>query len=196
MSCEADTTINLLNTCTQDLTACQTSSSGSIACYVLSANGGSYSLDVGTTWTGGVVWAFPASSGTDTTTGNNAKPQANLAEFTINSGGEDYYDISLVVHKQTWIVINRSQSLLHFFEQFDHFLLLSLSLLPERNTSTYHQFVESDPTCERLFIHACSSGSQSLYIYLSMCLMIDFVSISYYSDPSLTRCIIMSTFAE
>jgi hypothetical protein len=29
-----------------------------------------------------------------------------------------------------------------------------------------------------------------------MCLMIDFVSISYYSDPSLTRCIIMSTFAE
>ena len=67
---------------------------------MLDANGGSYSLDVGTTWTGGTIWAFPASSGTNTTIGNDAKPQANLAEFMINSNGEDYYDISVVVHKR------------------------------------------------------------------------------------------------
>ena len=66
---------------------------------MLGADGGSYSLHVGTTWTGGEIWAFPASSGTNTTIGNDAKTQATLAEFTINSDGEDIYDISLVVHE-------------------------------------------------------------------------------------------------
>jgi hypothetical protein len=91
------TTINIVNSCSENLNACKTDSTGALACFDnLSASGGSYSLDVGSTWTGGVIWAYPSSEGSGTTTGNNAKPQANLAEFTINSGGEDYYDISNV----------------------------------------------------------------------------------------------------
>ena len=96
--CYAGTTIDILNQCTEDLTACRTDQvDTSTTCYVLSASGGTQSIDVGTTWTGGLFWAFPASSGTDSGTGVNAKPQANLAEFTINGNGQDSYDISNVV---------------------------------------------------------------------------------------------------
>jgi len=91
------TTIDILNQCTEELTACRTDQvDTSTTCYVLSASGGTQSIDVGTTWTGGLFWAFPASSGTDSTTGVNAKPQANLAEFTINANGQDSYDLSNV----------------------------------------------------------------------------------------------------
>ena len=96
--CYAGTTITILNQCTEKLTACRTDQvDTSVKCYVLGASGGTQSIDVGTTWTGGLFWAFPAIHGTDSATGLKAKPQANLAEFTIVAGGQDSYDISNVV---------------------------------------------------------------------------------------------------
>jgi len=91
------TTITILNQCTEELTACRTDQvDTSVQCYVLGASGGTQSIDVGTTWTGGLFWAFPASNGVDSATGLKAKPQANLAEFTIVAGGQDSYDLSNV----------------------------------------------------------------------------------------------------
>jgi hypothetical protein len=44
-----------------------------------------------------VIWGYPGSSA-DPGDGNNAKPQADLAEFTINGfSNQDSYDISNVV---------------------------------------------------------------------------------------------------
>jgi hypothetical protein len=53
-------------------------------------------IDVGSNCTGCVIWGYPGGSA-NPTDGNNATPQATLAEFTIGAGGEDYYDISIVV---------------------------------------------------------------------------------------------------
>jgi len=52
--------------------------------------------DVGPNWPGGVVRGYPEGSA-NPTVGNMAKPQADLAEFTIGAVGEDYYDLSNVV---------------------------------------------------------------------------------------------------
>jgi hypothetical protein len=94
----AGTTITILNQCTEELTACRTDQvDKSVQCYVLGASGGSQSINVGTTWTGGLFWAFPAINGISSATGLAAKPQANLAEFTIVAGGQDSYDLSNVV---------------------------------------------------------------------------------------------------
>jgi hypothetical protein len=43
-----------------------------------------------------VIWGYPGSSA-DPVDGNNAKPQADLAEFTTNVNNQDSYDISTVV---------------------------------------------------------------------------------------------------
>jgi hypothetical protein len=52
---------------------------------------------VGTSWPGGVIWGYPGGSA-DPTDCNKAKPQADLAEFTINGfSNQDSYDISIVV---------------------------------------------------------------------------------------------------
>ncbi len=53
-------------------------------------------IDVGPNWPGGVVWGYPRGSA-NPTGGNMAKPQADLAEFTIGAVGEDYYDLSNVI---------------------------------------------------------------------------------------------------
>jgi len=67
-----------------------------VNCYVLNANSGFQQINVGGNWPAGVVWGFPGSSGSPAT-GNNAKPQANLAEFTVGGpNGQDSYDISNV----------------------------------------------------------------------------------------------------
>jgi len=88
--------IDIVNKCGQTITACETCCGGSqVKCYVLNKSGGRQELNVGSKWTAGLVWGFPGNSG-NPSTGNNAKPQANLAEFTINAGGQDYYDISNV----------------------------------------------------------------------------------------------------
>nr|XP_024385492.1 thaumatin-like protein 1 [Physcomitrium patens]PNR48240.1 hypothetical protein PHYPA_012715 [Physcomitrium patens] len=87
-------TINLVNQCTEAIVSCAQAGSGTINCYPLAAGGGSQTLDVASSWQAGVIWAYP---GTDTSVANTAKPQANLAEFTIGgSGGKDYYDLSNV----------------------------------------------------------------------------------------------------
>ena len=107
----AGATIDILNQCTQDLTACRTDQDDtSTTCYVLSASGGRQSVDVGATWTGGLFWAFPASSGTDSATGTAAKPQANVAEININGNGQDSYDISNVVSTSAQQVLEHSRS--------------------------------------------------------------------------------------
>lgn len=91
----AGATINLVNQCTEAIVSCAQAGSGTINCYPLAAGGGSQTLDVASSWQAGVIWAYP---GTDTSVANTAKPQANLAEFTIGgSGGKDYYDLSNVV---------------------------------------------------------------------------------------------------
>jgi hypothetical protein len=96
---QADTTIEIINQCSEGLTACQTDNVvKTTTCYVLQASSGTQTIDVGTVWLGGVIWAFPASEGTDNNTGVLAKPQADLAEFTINdnNSGQDSYDLSVV----------------------------------------------------------------------------------------------------
>lgn len=87
------TTINVRSKCSSALTACNQAQGTGVACFVLN-NGGSNLLDVGATWTGGLIWGFPGDSG-DPGQGNLAKPQANLAEFTIG-GDQDFYDLSNV----------------------------------------------------------------------------------------------------
>lgn len=129
----AATTINIVNSCTEALNVCKTDSTGALACFDnLSASGGSHSLDVGSTWTGGVIWAYPAKEGSGTTTGNNAKPQANLAEFTINASGEDYYDISNVVRcPNMYLITSTCQTTCPvFIESTLHFSLYSSHILP------------------------------------------------------------------
>ena len=89
--------IGISNQCGQTITACATCcGGGQVNCYVLGNNGGYQQLNVGGNWPGGVVWAFPGNSG-NPSIGNQAKPQANLAEFTVGANGFDYYDISNVV---------------------------------------------------------------------------------------------------
>jgi hypothetical protein len=53
-------------------------------------------IDVGPNWPSGVIWGYPGGSA-NPTDGTNAKPQADVAEFTIVPGGQDSYDISAVV---------------------------------------------------------------------------------------------------
>jgi len=48
-----------------------------------------------------VIWGYPG-GGANPTQGNNAKPQADLAELTIGAGGQDYYDISNVVRPSSF----------------------------------------------------------------------------------------------
>ena len=92
----AGATINIVNDCSGTTTACAQQGSNPIDCFVLNGGGGSQLIDVGTSWPAGAIWGFPG-SGNDTT-GTDARPQADLAEFTIGgSGGEDFYDISNVV---------------------------------------------------------------------------------------------------
>jgi hypothetical protein len=89
------TQINIINQCSQTISACQTDSGGQITPYAL-GSGASQLIDVGTSWPGGVIWGYPGGSA-DPTDCNNAKPQADLAEFTINgSSNQDFYDISTV----------------------------------------------------------------------------------------------------
>lgn len=93
----AGANIDIINQCGQTITACATCcGGGSVNCYVLNGRGGRQQINVGGNWPAGVVWGFPGNSG-NPSTGNNAKPQANLAELTIGAGGQDYYDISNVV---------------------------------------------------------------------------------------------------
>jgi hypothetical protein len=86
---------NVRNKCPFPVTACDQAQGSGVTCYALQ-NGGQRGRNVGTTWTGGLVWGFPSGSG-DPNQGNAAKPQANLAEITINAGGQDFYDLSNVV---------------------------------------------------------------------------------------------------
>jgi hypothetical protein len=88
------TQINIVNKCPETISACQTDSGGQITAYALDS-GASQPFDVGTTWPGGIVWGYPGGSA-DSADCNTAKPQADLAEFTIGSGNEDFYDISTV----------------------------------------------------------------------------------------------------
>lgn len=74
-------------------------------CYALGGRGGRQQINVGGNWPAGVIWGFPGGSA-NPNEGNNAKPQANLAEFTIGAGGMDYYDISNVVRNITVSVLS------------------------------------------------------------------------------------------
>jgi hypothetical protein len=58
-------------------------------------------IDEGRNWPGGVIWGYPGGSA-NPTVGNKAKPQADLAEFTIGAVGEDYYDLSNVVRPSSF----------------------------------------------------------------------------------------------
>ncbi|CAK9223174.1 unnamed protein product [Sphagnum jensenii] len=91
---DADTQINIVNQCSQTISACQTDQSGQITSYAL-GSGASQLIDVGTTWLGGVIWGYPGGSA-DPTDCNTAKPQADLAEFTTGDNNQDSYDISIV----------------------------------------------------------------------------------------------------
>ncbi|KAH8958452.1 hypothetical protein BDL97_06G025100 [Sphagnum fallax] len=92
---DADTQINIVNQCPQTISACQTYGNTPIYSYAL-GSGASQLIDVGTSWPGGLIWGYPGGSA-DPADCNTAKPQADLAEFTINSpNSQDYYDISNV----------------------------------------------------------------------------------------------------
>ncbi len=70
-------------------------------CYALAPHNGFQVIDVGRNWPGGVIWGYPGGSA-NPTDGNNAKPQADLAEITIGAGGQDFYDISIVVRPSSF----------------------------------------------------------------------------------------------
>ena len=94
--CCAAATINIVNNCGGTITAVAQAGSAAANVYVLNGGGGSQLLDVGPTWSAGAIWGVPGS--VDAATGVQARPQADLAEFTIGgSNGEDTYDISNVV---------------------------------------------------------------------------------------------------
>ncbi len=85
------------NQCPDVISACQSNQSGIVTCYPLAAGTGSQLIDVGTTWLGGVIWGYPGPTA-DPTNGTNAKPQADLAEITINGfNNTNSYDLSNVV---------------------------------------------------------------------------------------------------
>ncbi|CAM6068481.1 unnamed protein product [Sphagnum tenellum] len=89
--------INITNQCPEVISACQSNQSGIVTCYALAAGTGSQLIDVGTTWLGGLIWGYPGSSASPID-GNNAKPQADLAEITINGfSNTDSYDLSNVI---------------------------------------------------------------------------------------------------
>jgi len=67
-----------------------------VNCYALAPHNGFQAIDVGPNWPGGLIWGYLGGSA-NPTDGNKAKPQADLAEFTIGAGGQDSYDISNVV---------------------------------------------------------------------------------------------------
>jgi hypothetical protein len=67
-----------------------------VNCYALAPDKGFQVIDVVSNCTSCVIWGYPGGSA-NPTDGNNAKLQANLAEFTICAGGENYYGISIVV---------------------------------------------------------------------------------------------------
>lgn len=91
----AATEINIRNQCSFVVSACDQAKGTGVTCSAL-PNGGSKLLDVGSVWVGGLIWGFPSDSA-DPNQGNLAKPQANVAEFTIGQNGQDSYDLSNVV---------------------------------------------------------------------------------------------------
>lgn len=88
--------IDIINQCGDTITALATCCGGALVnSYVLGGRGGRQQIDVSGNWPAGVIWAFPGSG--NSATGNAAKPQANLAEFTVGAADRnDYYDISNV----------------------------------------------------------------------------------------------------
>ncbi|CAM6051300.1 unnamed protein product [Sphagnum compactum] len=99
--------INIRNQCSETISACATCNicGGQVNCYALAPYNGFQVIDVGPNWPGGVIWGYPGGSA-NPTDGNNAKPQADLAEITIGAGGEDYYDISNVNAYNLPLLIN------------------------------------------------------------------------------------------
>ncbi|CAK9222336.1 unnamed protein product [Sphagnum troendelagicum] len=101
---DADTQINIVNQCSQTISACQTDQSGQITSYAL-GSGANQLIDVGTSWPGGLIWGYPGGSA-DPTDCNTAKPQADLAEFTIGANNQDSYDLSNVNAYNLGLLIN------------------------------------------------------------------------------------------
>jgi hypothetical protein len=98
--------INITNQCPEVISACQSNQSGTVTCYALAAGTGSQLIDVGTTWLGGLIWGYPGSNA-NPIDGNNAKPQADLAEITINGfSNTDSYDLSNVNAYNLGLLIN------------------------------------------------------------------------------------------
>lgn len=89
------TTVNVRNNCGQVITACDEAGDRGTSCFVLNANGGANLRDEGSTWTGGLIWAYPGTN-TDPTVGNQAKTSASKMEMTTNVNGQDSYDLSNV----------------------------------------------------------------------------------------------------
>ncbi|KAG0623197.1 hypothetical protein M758_3G155700 [Ceratodon purpureus] len=103
-SCVYATKINVRNQCPFVVSACDEAKGSSVTCYALQG-GGSRQKDVGASWVAGLIWGFPSDSG-DSGQGVAAKPQANLAEFTIGANGMDSYDLSNVNAYNLPLMIN------------------------------------------------------------------------------------------
>jgi len=99
--------INIKNQCSETISACATCNScgGKVNCYALAPRNGNQAIDVGSNWPGGLIWGYPGGSASPAD-GNSAKPQADLAEFTIGAGGQDSYDISNVNAYNLPLLIN------------------------------------------------------------------------------------------
>jgi len=81
--------IKVVNRCTYPITAFARSGSSSTNSYKLAARGGSQNLNVGTSWPAGIVFA--------TKDGSQNNAETTQLELTVGgSGGQDFYDISLV----------------------------------------------------------------------------------------------------
>jgi hypothetical protein len=99
--------IDIINKCIQPKTVCVTDYQTRLQppdCFVLNGGGATRTITRGSLtekWEAGLIWAFNGNSGSPTL-GNQAKPQANLAEITIggftagDGSKQDSYDISNV----------------------------------------------------------------------------------------------------
>ncbi len=88
--------INIKNQCANATSACTTlTSDGSTNSYALDATSESKVINV-TSGFNGLIWGYPG-GGADPTDGNNAKPQADLAGFTIRLKDWNYHYISNAV---------------------------------------------------------------------------------------------------
>nr|XP_024380054.1 uncharacterized protein LOC112284469 [Physcomitrium patens] len=88
--------ITVRNQCPIWISVCQESLRRPATCFALSPRTGARSMNVGRVWESAIISGFRGNNA-NVQQGIQAKPQANLAEFTLGLNNMDKYDLSNVV---------------------------------------------------------------------------------------------------